>query len=202
MLGNTTGLGSFSEPATQTTEPTVTPVIVTTPAIVPTITLTPEPYEQLIPAQWNQYKTALVEIWLPSNFKLADKKTIDRTNKFAVPELLITEIPSKSSAYNMVVGVSYDVFVGDLLDKYLDAKLANLPQLARVADRKTVSVNSVEARRIVIEARVDNIDENHLVYVFLDGSTVWYVEYAAEISEFFENLPIFEQSIQTFRVAR
>ncbi|NTW13349.1 MAG: hypothetical protein HGA30_08580, partial [Anaerolineales bacterium] len=50
-----------------------------------------------------------------------------------------------------------------------------------------------------IELRANNIDINDMVYVFLDGDTVWYVEYVAQISEFFENLPVFEQSIKTFR---
>jgi len=205
ILGNATGLGSFSEPPTQTLEPTVTPVIVTTPTIVPTITQTPIPYEQLIPKDWKQYKTALVEIWLPSNFKLADKKPDKKTVgkvELAIPELSIIEIPSKSSAYNMVVGVSYDLMAGDSFDAYLDNKLTSLPETARVADRQTKFVNSLESRRLVIEIRVGAIDVDDLVYVFLDGSTVWYVEYAGEISEFFANLPIFEQSIQTFRIVR
>jgi len=205
VLRNITGGGSFSVPPTETLEPTVTAVIVTTPTIVPTITSTPIPYEQLIPANWKQYKTALVEIWLPSNFKLADKKPDKKTVskvELAIPELSIIEIPSKSSAYNMVVGVSYDLMVGDSFDAYLDNKLTSLPETARVADRQTKFVNSLEARRLVIEIRVGAIDVNDLVYVFLDGSTVWYVEYAAEISEFFQNIDIFEKSKDTFRIVR
>jgi hypothetical protein len=62
-----------------------------------------------------------------------------------------------------------------------------------------VYVNTVEARRIMIEFRANNIDINDMVYVFLDGDTVWYVEYVAQIGEFFDNLPVFEQSIKTFR---
>jgi len=209
ILGNGGGNLNFSsEPpavSTSTPEPTVTPVIATTPTLVPTITPTPIPYEQLIPKDWKQYKTALVELWLPSNFKLADKKPDKKSvgkAELAVTELSIMEVPSKSSAYNMVVGVSYDLMAGDSFDTYLDGKLTNLPDTARVADRKTVFVNSLEARRLVIEIRAGLITVNDLVYVFLDGNTVWYVEYAGEISEFFQNLPVFEQSVNTFRVVR
>lgn len=185
-----------------TIAPTVTPMLVIQPTLTPTITPTPIPYEQMIPAGWNQYKTSLVEIWLPSNFKLADNRTVNITAGFALPELLVAEVPSRSSAYTMLVGVSYDMLTGDSLDKFLDAKFPSLPYQARVSDRRTVYVNTVEARRIVVEFRINNIDYNDMVYVFLDGQTVWYVEYVAQINEFFDNLPIFEQSIQTFRTVK
>jgi len=182
-----------------TTAPTVTSVVAVTPTLIQTPLPTPVPYAQLIPAGWNQYKTPLVEIWLPTNFKLADKKTQNTSAGFSTPELLITEIPSKSSAYNMLVGVSWEVMTGDSLDTFVQDQFPTLPYQAHVSDYRTVYVNSVEARRIVLELRVNNIDINDMVYVFQDGSTVWYVEYIAQIAEFFDNLPVFEQSVKTFR---
>lgn len=196
------GLGLSAPDQPPTVAPTVTPMLVIQPTLTPTITPTPIPYEQLVPAGWNQYKTSLVEIWLPSNFKLADSKTVNTTAGFALPELLIAEVSSKSSAFTMLVGISYDLLTGDSLDKFLEAKFPSLPYQARVSDRRTVYVNTVEARRIVVEFRINNIDYNDMVYVFLDGQTVWYVEYVAQIGEFFDNLPIFEQSIQTFRTVK
>lgn len=196
------GLGLSAPEQPPTIAPTVTPMLVIQPTLTPTITPTPIPYEQLVPAGWNQYKTSLVEIWLPSNFKLADSKTVNTTAGFALPELLAAEVQSKSSAYTMLVGVSYDLLTGDSLDNFLEAKFPSLPYQARVSDRRTVYVNTVEARRIVVEFRINNIDYNDMVYVFLDGQTVWYVEYVAQIGEFFDNLPIFEQSIQTFRTVK
>lgn len=196
------GLGLSAPEQPPTVAPTVTPMLVIQPTLTPTITPTPVPYEQLVPAGWNQYETSLVEIWLPSNFKLADNRTVNTTAGFALPELLIAEVPSRSSAYTMLVAVSYDLLTGDSLDKFLDTKFPSLPYQARVSDRRTVYVNTVEARRIVVEFRINNIDYNDMVYVFLDGQTVWYVEYVAQISEFFDNLPIFEQSVQTFRIVK
>ncbi len=190
----------LSEPAyTPTNAPTVTSIVEILPTVTPTITLTPAPYEQLIPADWNQYKTDLVEIWLPKNFSAASKKTSDFTNNFFATELLMTEVSSKSSAYRMQVAVTYDLMIGDSLDAFLDGKFPHFPYQARVTDRRTVFVNSVEGRRVVIEFKNNNVDYNDMVYVFQDGSTVWYVQYIAELSEFFDNLPIFEQSIKTFR---
>ena len=56
--------------------------------------------------------------------------------------------------------------------------------------------------RFVFEVRYNNVDVNDLTYVFLDGGTIWYVEYIAQINEFFEMLSVFEKSAQTFRVVR
>lgn len=200
VLRNMGGGGGLSvAQATPTAQPTVTSILAVSPTLEVTPTLTPIPYEQLIPADWKQYKTSLVEIWMPNNFKLADKKTVNTSAGFSTSELLITEIPSKSSAYNMLVNISFDVMNGDSLDTFIQDQFPTLPYQAHVSDYRTVYVNSVEARRIVIELRVNNIDINDMVYVFLDGNTVWYVEYVAQITEFFDYLPAFEQSIKTFR---
>jgi hypothetical protein len=199
VLKNVSGKAVTVAQSTPTVGPTVTPMVVMSPTAIVTPTLTPIPYEQLIPADWKQFKTPLVEIWLPKNFRLADKKTKDTTAPFSSPELFMTEIPSKSSAYNMLVSVSYELMTGDSLDTFVRNQFPTLPYQAHVSDYQTDSVNSVEARRILIEVRINNIDVNDLVYVFQDGNTVWYVQYMAQISEFYDNLPIFKQSIKTFR---
>jgi hypothetical protein len=48
----------------------------------------------------------------------------------------------------------------------------------------------------------DNLNTNDLLFVIQDGATVWYVKYSAEITEFYELLPVFEESIKTFRMVR
>jgi len=40
------------------------------------------------------------------------------------------------------------------------------------------------------------------VYVIQDGTAVWFVEYVAQINEFYDTLPSFERSAQTFRIVR
>jgi hypothetical protein len=72
-----------------------------------------------------------------------------------------------------------------------------------VAEKRKVFINATEVVRFVFEMRSDNnIDINDMTYVFLDGSTVWYVEYVAQINEFYERLSTFEQSAKTFRIVR
>jgi len=195
------GGAALVNPSVPTAVPTVTSIVATPATLTPTITPTPIPYDDLIPADWNQYKTSLVEIWMPGNFKIADRNTKDITVNFGIPDLLLAEVSSKSSAYTMLVSVSYDLTTSDSLDALLDEKFPSIPYQSHVSDRRTVYVNTHEARRLVIEFKVDNIDYNNMVYVIQDGNTVWYVEYVAQIAEFFDSIGIFEQSISTFRPA-
>src|SRR5687768_4591089 len=113
--------------------PTPTPVIVSTPtrSVLPTLTLTPTPtsipYEQLIPSGWVQFKTGLIEIWLPSDFTLGDHKLLSHPANLAIPELAITGATSNTSLYQMLVMVSYEPLTAVSLDDFLDGELTRLP---------------------------------------------------------------------------
>lgn len=188
--------------------PAATPVIVSTstpfaiPTITPTPTPTPVPYEQLIPEGWVQYRTALVELWLPSVYTIGDANLFEQSSVLAILEMALTGKATELSLYQILVTVSYEPLVGDSLDSFLTNENAKLPTEVRVTERRNVSVNSTNATRFLFEVRSNNTDVNVLSYVFLDGGTVWYVEYAAQINEFYEMLPTFEQSIKTFRIVR
>jgi hypothetical protein len=144
-----------------------------------------------------------VEIWLPAEFQPGDPQLFNNSSNTAIGELILTGSRSDSSLYQMLVMVSYEPLTADSLDTYLDTEVAKLPADIRVAQRTNVILNGTEAIRFVFETRYsNNLDVNDLTYVFLDGSTIWYVEYAAQINEFFEMLSTFEKSVQTFRVVR
>ena len=194
-------LSSEAGQGTPVSQSTATPWVIPSPA--PTGTPTLVPYEQLIPTGWVQYKTGLVEIWLPAEFQLGDPQLFNNSSNTAIGELILTGSRSDSSLYQMLVMVSYEPLTADSLDAYLDTEVAKLPADIRIAQRTNVTLNGTEAVRFVFETRYDNnLDVNDLTYVFLDGGTIWYVEYAAQINEFFEMLSTFEKSAQTFRVVR
>jgi hypothetical protein len=186
------GLQSQSPAITPTVQMTATPFAL--PTLTPTPTLTPVPYEQLIPNGWKQFKTALVEIWLPPDFKT--------TKKDADEELAALSSNSKNSLYKMRVGIAYEPLIEDSLDAYLDKRIAKMDPAIRVVDRKEVSLNSTEAVRLMLEGRIQTVDVNELAYIFQDGGTIWAVTYVAQINEFYDMLPSFEQSAKTFRVVK
>jgi hypothetical protein len=194
--------GGFARAPAKTPVPVSTSTAFVIPTITPTLSPTPVPYEQLIPEGWVQHRTALVELWLPTAFGTGDSTLFSQIAGVAVPELTLTGKTSETSLYQMLVAVSYEPLVGDSLDSFLTNEVAQLPAEARLTERREVSVNSTDAIRLVFEIRSNNIDINDLAYAFLDGGTVWYVEYAAQINEFYEMLPAFEQSIKTFRIVK
>jgi hypothetical protein len=190
-------------PAPQNTlppQPTATLMVI--PTLTPTETPTPLPYEMLIPDGWAQFKTSLIEIWMPEEFKKGDTKLLKNSTSLATPELVLAGSTSKSAPYKMLVIVSYEPMTAGSLDDYLTSEITNLPPETRVVDKKIISINSQEVVRFVFERRDNNVEFNDLVFVFLDGGTVWYVEYAAQINDYFTMLETFERSAQTFRIVR
>jgi hypothetical protein len=200
MRRGVNGLFSRAPEMTPTIQLTATPFAI--PTITPTETPTPIPYDQIIPAGWIQHKTALIELWLPSNFKAAGSDAVSGVSgNSVVPELALVS-SSKSSAYKTTASVSYEPLTSDTLDNFLDVKLSNIPPEVNMTEHRKVSINSVEAYRVMFESHNNNVDSNDLLFVFQDGSVVWYVKYSAEITDFYEMLPVFEQSIKTFRIGR
>lgn len=198
VFGNGFSLGGSPE---QLPTPNPTATLVVIPTATPTALPTLIPYEKLIPAGWTQFRTALVELWLPSSFKTAKANSSGLTS-LAASELLISRPAAKSTLYALWVNVSHEPLTSDSLDTFLDVKFQSLPAEYRLVDRQNVTVNSAPAVRAVIESSVKNFDVNELVYVFQDGGTVWYVLYAAQINDFYENMEIFQTSVKTFRLVR
>ena len=188
----TNGLFARAPQSTPTIPATATMIVI--PTSTPTETPTPVPYEQLIPTGWKQFKTKLVEIWLPPEFKNA-KKNPDE-------ELAASNPISKTTLTNVRVNVGYEPLTGDSIDAYLDDKLSKFDSSMRLVERRKVFLNSTEAIRMVIEGHVKTWDVNELVYIIPDGDTVWSVVYFAEINDFYEMLPTFEQSAKTFRIVK
>lgn len=178
--------------------PTVAPQMTSTPYVLPTITptltLTPVPYEALIPEGWTQHKTELLEIWLPANFKKAQKD--------ADEELRLIASNPRISPYKMTVILGYQPLGTGTVDTYIDNQILKADSTVRVVERRKVSLNGTDAVRMVLEARLDAVDTNELAYLIQDGGTVWIVYYVAQINEFYEMLPTFEQSAKTFRIVR
>lgn len=190
-----------SPEATLTPQPTATRVIL--PTFTPTETQTPVPYEQLIPYGWTRHQTQLIEIWLPPVFETAGTREVSGVAGDAVYLNLALVSSSNLSGYPASVSVSHEPLTEKNLDKFLKAKLSNIPPDVNMVENEKVSINAVKAVRLMFESKTENnLDVNDLLFVFLDGDTVWYVKYSAEIKEFYELLPYFEESIKTFRMAQ
>lgn len=197
------GLGGFSR------SPEPTPVILptSTMVIVPTATQTetptPLPYEQLIPYGWIQHKTQLIELWTTPDFKNAAPGVASGVAGDAVFLNLALVSKVNTSGYPSTISVSYEPLTSPTLEEFMDVKLSNIPPEINMVENRNVSVNSVDALRLMFESKTTtNLNVNDLLFVFQDGGVVWYVKYSAEIAAFYELLPYFEESVKTFRVVK
>ena len=157
------------------------------------------PYELLIPRGWTQFRTELVEIWLPKEFISSDPQLLSNSADSAAPELLMTGIFSNASPYQMFVTISHEPLTAGSLDDYLEGKTIKYSPDVRVVEKKKVSVNARDAIRFVFETQSNQTKVTDLAYLFLDRNTIWYVEYVVQSSEFGAMLPTFESSVKTFR---
>lgn len=193
------GLFSGAPVDTPAVQPTST--IIVPPTLVLTETPTPVPYDQLIPADWIQYKTTLIELWLPGGFKNAGSGAVSGVSGNAVIVELALVSTSETSTYKPTVSVSYEPLTSSSFEEFLDLKLSNIPPEINLAERRKVSINSADAYRLMFEGHAENnVSMNDLLFIFQDGGTLWYVKYSAEITDFYELLPVFEQSVKTFRI--
>jgi hypothetical protein len=201
ILGKVTGSSVTSLPtATTTIQPTVTMVLTPTPTTTPAAT--PLPYESLIPAGWAQYRTSLIEVWMPPGYKVTKTTAMLVTGLGGSPimDLSLTGSTSKKAPNKIYMTVSYEPLTTDTLDAFITQKLTGLGFAP--SERSKVTLNTVPAVRLVFTGRKGNTDINELTYVILDGTTVWYIQYTAEINDYYNVLANFESSVKTFRVVK
>ncbi len=186
--------------STNTPQPTVTPVLSPTPTATPAAT--PIPYETLIPKDWVQYHKDLYELWLPAGYKAAKADPLVLgLGGTPVLDLSLQGKYTSKSPNKIYVTVSYEPMTGDTFDAFLKSRLDSMG--LNPSERSKVMLNTVPAIRLVFSGRKSDTTEiNELTYVVLDGTTVWYVQYTAEITEYFDLLDTFEHSAQTFRMVK
>ena len=220
------GPGVAQIPATATPQPTVTLPPTDTPTPEPTATPTPEPTATLPPTPtpipgWEKFEGRGMELWLPESYEGGnleeDLEVIVSNLRLLGPEFeqmaqIIEQNPSLYAmwAFDSEVGssgflVNVNVITERVLsaitvDTYLDAALKQLPPQLRVLERDVLSLGDYPAGRIVVEFDMGAAVAKEVQYAIKDGGTMWIITYAAPEDEFEEYLPVFEQSVLTFRV--
>ena len=192
--------------AAQAVPPTPSPLASATLIVHPTQTSTPAPtplpYETLIPIGWVQYKSPLYEFWLPAGYKDAQPEhLVTGLGNKPIVDLAVRGSYTTKSPNKIYVTVAYEPMTANSFDEFLNQRITALGPV--VSERSRVDLNTIPAMRLVFTGRTgSNTDINELTYVILDGTTVWYVQYTAELTEFYNLLTTFEASARTFRMVR
>jgi hypothetical protein len=186
----------------------------------PLLTPTPRPTMTPIPG-WEKFEGTGIEIWLPEHFvggNISENlDLISEQIKSLGPEYepylqQILQNPSMFSlwAYDSELGSSrYLTNIGITTDKvsslvpidtYTDESVSQLPDTFHLLERDRVTLNGRDARRLVVEMKLPGISAKALMYILVDGNTVWLITYTTASDEFDSRLPVFEQSANTFNI--
>lgn len=186
----------------------------------PSPTATIRPTSTPIPG-WEKFKGAGIELWLPESFEGGDlsqdlevivgklrtlgsdfeqtAKTIEQNpSAFA-----IWAFDSKASDSGFLTNVNIikeKVLSAVTIDTYMDAVAKKLPPSFKIVDRKKVKLEHYEAMQVVIELELPNVQAKELIYVIKHSNVMWVITYATGKSEYEQQLPVFEQSANTFNV--
>ena len=218
FIANSTGGGrpALTPAPTSTLYPTVTPYLTQTPIPTPTITLVP--YESLIPSGWEQYTSDTIELWVPPEFKPVDINK-ERQARIQFYEDLgyddvVEELENNPPAYLFWfkysepgttqvipnITVESELMTAATLDDYLDQEYESGIHPFVVTTRQNFQVGRFEARRVQMEANVNNIYFGVVQYVIFDGQNVWFITGSSHFNEFYTWLPEFDKMARTFRL--
>ncbi len=184
----------------------------------PSATATPQPTMTPIPG-WKKFEGDHIEIWLPESFvggdlsensdlMLEQAKTLGPEYESYVQTFL--QNPSMFSlwAYDSDIGLSpYLTNLGITtdrlsysvpLDTYVDESVSQFPDEMHLRERGRVTLNGREAQRLVVEIELPDATAMSLMYLLMDGKTVWMITYTTGPDEYEERVPVFEQSANTF----
>jgi hypothetical protein len=211
--------------ATSTAMPasTNTPTATNTPTITPTITPTPTRLPiptPALPPGWKKLQSAQIELGVPATFiggePAREKDSILKNLRALGPEYvssakIIDQNPALFAIYaidsrlgtsgfltSITVTVNQIVSTGPTNTLQGGVSQQLLPQYT-VLDERTVLLGYYSAERMLIVSPAQGTRTRQLVYTITSLNTAWVVAFSTVEDEFFQRLPVFEQSMQTLR---
>jgi hypothetical protein len=201
--------------------PTPTPLTPTPPAVL-IAAGTP-------PAGWVEFRTDAASLWLPANFVGGDlvhskQRTISKINalgSFYRNAVVAIQQTNEESVLWMVdktpkqtdiittVNVRHIISTEDVsLDQYIHDFLAGNVQgtpvamLLTVNGTKKVTLLGMDAMRLSYSTFYAGHSTSGFLYYIKDGADIWVVNYGLGPEEYYDMLPMVEQSIQTFNLIK
>lgn len=113
--------------------------------------------------------------------------------------LLAFDPQSSESGFLTNVNITKEeVPAGVTVEQYLQAATQQLDKYYQVVEQTVVPLNLQRAGRIVVEGKAGETPIKQLFYTVQSDNTFWLITYSTTVAEFDQQLPKFEQSIQTF----
>ena len=182
-------------------------------------TPTPGPTPTPIPG-FKKIEAGGVELWVPENFEGGDLTSGDREliverlrslgPDFASVAQTIEQNPNmfllfaadtklSDSGFMTNINVGREKVLSTMsLDTYTDAAIKQLPSQMKVDKREAVNIGPYQANRLTLD--FGTVGAREVLYIIKGDGVMYLTAYATGQKDFDQKLPIFEQSIQTFRI--
>ena len=194
--------------------------------VTPRITLPPQwtdtpGTDPLKQSGWAEYKGNGVSLWLPERYSRGDPatelETIIQQIREMGPEfeetaqsleenpgsflLWVFDSELSSAGFRPNVNVVFERVPPEItMQEYLDAALQHIPEKYQVLSTEVTSIGEHEPIGvIVLQINIYGHDLKEIGYIIKHGGTIFITTYACDAVDFEQQLPIFEQSIATFK---
>lgn len=171
-----------------------------------------------IPSDWKRYTSTTIEIAVPPQFLAVDAETerLERIEAYRSQgfDFLADRLEGPSFdyrfwfnfpqpetiTYNTYIAVKADILPTETLDGYIDEAYGPALQGFEVVDRQNVTIENLQARRVLLEASINNQPIGVAEYVITDEVNLWIVSAGSIREEFYSWLPEFDRVVRSFRL--
>ena len=188
--------------------PTLTPQ--PTETLVPTLTPTPISYQSLIPPDWKWFKPEAapgMEIWLPSTYVHQTEKERQASTPIydieaARPIMALKDTTKSPYLVFTTFEASVRPVFANNLDEMIDTEFGALMRSGRLLERHEFIFIAADypARRLIIDITVNGVNAGMAIYVVQVRGDLYYLGFVTAFNELYTRLPVFDQTMQTFRV--
>jgi len=216
LISSSTTSGGLSLLPTTSLQPTTPPELANGSGVFITPTL-PLGDDQ-IPSDWKQYNATTIELWVPPQFEsvnvgLERQERIDFYRGQGL-EFLAARLENDSFDYRFWFNfpqpetitygthmiVKADVLPTLTLDEYIDEAYGAGLQGFQVVDRQEFVIENLQARRILLEANLNDLPISVAEYVITDEVNLWIISSGSNREEFGTWLPVFDRVAHSFRL--
>ena len=171
-----------------------------------------------IPPNWVQYTSTTIEILVPPQFELVDAETerqariqsyrdqgfdflADRLEKGSFDYRFWFSFPQPETViYNTHIVVKADILPTLTLDDYIDESYGDSLQGFQVVGRQDFNIENLQAKRILLEANLNDQAIAIAEYVITDEVNLWIISASSIREEFYSWLTEFDRIAGTFRL--
>ncbi len=86
------------------------------------------------------------------------------------------------------------------LETYLELAVKKFPAQFQLIGQEFISLDGYEAGATTVEFTLPSGSGKQILYTIKNGAMIWNVTFSTGVDEFEQRLPVFEQSIKTFKI--